>query len=117
MKKYLIASFAVIIGVAMAAFTAKPHFVAAKTSPSTGYFHFVGADNEQGDVSEYEYIGQMPPENDCSDNEVVCTILAPLNDNGHPEDDSFWKPDFSTTGNPVDHPENFSYLTLRTSAR
>ncbi|HVT85206.1 MAG TPA: DUF6520 family protein [Chitinophagaceae bacterium] len=117
MKKYLIASIAVIIAVGLAAFTTKQHVTVTKTSPSTGYFHFIGTDNQQGDVSEYEYIGQMPPENDCSDNEVVCTVLAPLNDNGHPEDDSYWKPNFSTTGSPADHPENFSYLTLRTSSK
>lgn len=117
MKKYLIAPIVLIVTVCMVAFTTRHHVSAKSASPSTGYFHFIGADNQQGDVSEYEYIGQAPPGNDCSDNEVVCTILAPLNDNGHPEDDSYWRPDFSTTGSPAVHPENFSYLTLRTSSK
>ena len=117
MKKYLIVFIGLVIAAGMAAFTTKTHTTAKKMSPSTGYFHFGGADMDQNVESEYTYIGQEPPENDCEESSVICTILAPLNDNGHPENSSYWKPDFSVLGDPTVYGDSYDYLSKRSSSK
>src|ERR1043165_2066867 len=107
MKKYLIATIAFVVVIGLAAFTKKEHSSFKRTSPSTGYFHFGGVDMDQNVESEYTYIGQDPPENDCDENSVICTILAPLNDNGHPENSTYWKPDFSVLGDPTIYGDSY----------
>ncbi len=117
MKKNLLGLSALVLIVVFSAFSDKT-FLSVKpkpASPTDGYFQFVGADNQQSVEAEYTYIGQMPPSGDCTDNDVICTILAPLDDNGHPEDDSYWRPDFSVLGDPVINESSYSYLTKRNS--
>ena len=117
MKKYFFAAFAFVIAMSIVAFTTKNSNAVKKISPSTGYFHFGGTDMQQNVESEYEYIGQEPPENDCDQSSVICTILSPLNDNGHPENSSYWKPDFSVLGDPTIYGDSYDYLSKRSSSR